>query len=82
MKPMSGALLAALLLPVVAARAHTCDATFSKKGNPITGLKYTALASVADVAVADAINQLRGIALGRDYDVLASEPAAGDLLME
>lgn len=73
--------IACLLMSAVAG-AQTCEATFAKNGNPITGLKFTATQSVADLSTPDAINQLRGIVLARGYDVLAAEPDAGSLLME
>lgn len=74
-------LVAALLGPAPALAA-TCEATFAKKGNPITGLKYTALQSVNDLTTANAINQLRGIVLAKGYDVLATEAEAGSMLIE
>ena len=76
--------LVTALVPVAGAQAQdqTCDATFSKKGNPVTGLKFTAMNSVAELSTRDAINQLRGIVVARGYDVLASEPEAGDMLLE
>jgi hypothetical protein len=61
---------------------ETCESTFAKNGNPISGLRFTATHSVADVSVPNAINQLRGVALKRGYDVLASEPDAGSMLLE
>lgn len=74
--------LMAMALSTTAASAATCEATFAKKGNPITGLRYTALQSVADLSSANAINQLRGIVLAKGYDVLATEPDAGNMLIE
>jgi hypothetical protein len=76
------ALVTPLLIHAVPAIAQSCESTFTKNGNPITGLKFTALHSVADLSASDAINQLRGIALKRGYDVLAAEPDAGDMLLE
>jgi hypothetical protein len=76
------ALVVALVATPVLLHAQTCDATFTKKGNPITGLKFIAQHNVADLSTPDAVNQLRGIVLAKGYDVLAAEPAAGDLLME
>jgi hypothetical protein len=70
------------LLAASAVHAQSCEATFAKKGNPVTGLKFTATSSVPDVSTSDAINQLRGIVLARGYDVLATEADAGDLLLE
>lgn len=75
-------LLAATLIPWSAAPAQRCEQTFVKKGNPVTGLRFTAQSAIEALATRDAINQLRGIVLTRGYDVLASEPDAGDLLME
>lgn len=74
--------LVLLLLPVASVRAQTCEATFAKNGNPITGLRFTSTQSIADLSTPDAINQLRGVVLARGYDVLATEPEAGSLLME
>lgn len=72
----------AALAPLPTAFAQSCEATFVKKGNPVTGLNYTAHSTVSELATRDAVNQLRNIVLTRGYDVLASEPDAGDLLME
>ncbi len=74
--------LLVMLLPAAPLVAQTCEATFAKNGNPITGLKFTATQSVAELSTPDAINQLRGIVLTRGYDVLATEPVAGNLLLE
>ncbi len=71
-----------LVVAVTPALAQTCEATFEKSGNPITGLRFTATQSVADLTTPDAVNQLRGIVLARGYDVLAAEPAAGSMLIE
>jgi hypothetical protein len=72
----------ALLLSGASLRAQTCEATFVKNGNAITGLKFTATQSIAELSKADAINQLRGLVLARGYDVLAAEPEAGNMLLE
>lgn len=77
---LTAALLA--VVPIGPAIASTCEATFARKGSPVTGLRYTAIQGVPELSTPDAINQLRGIVLGRGYDVLASEPAAGDMLLE
>jgi hypothetical protein len=79
---MTAARVVALLVASTPLAAQTCEATFAKSGNAITGLRFTATHSVNDLSSADAINQLRGIVLTRGYDVLASEPAAGSLLLE
>jgi hypothetical protein len=72
----------AALAPATIAQSQTCDATFTKKGNVLTGLKFAAMSSVADLSTPDAIKQLRAIVIARGYDVLATEPDAGDLLLE
>lgn len=71
-----------LLLPVASLAAQACEASFTKKGNPITGLKFSARHVVTELSTPDAINQLRGIVLAKGYDVLATEPEAGDMLLE
>ena len=73
--------LLALALPSTA-RAATCEETFVKKGNGITGLRFIAMTSVPDMPVDGAINQLRGIVARRGYDIIAVEPAAGAMLIE
>jgi hypothetical protein len=75
-------LIAVVVLASAPLAAQTCEATFNKGGNPITGLRFTATHAVADLATADAIHQLRGVVLSRGYDVLAAEPDAGSLLLE
>lgn len=75
------AALAAATLPS-AAHAGTCEDTFIKKGNGITGLRFIAMTSVPDMAVDVAINQLRGIVAKRGYDIIAVEPQAGGMLIE
>ena len=74
--------LLVMLLPAAPLVAQTCETTFARNGNPVTGLKFTATHSVAELSMPDAINQLRGIVLTRGYDVLATEPEAGNLLLE
>lgn len=76
-----GVVLAAASLPV-AAQAGTCEDTFVKKGNGITGLRFTAMISVPDMPPPVAINQMRGIAAADGFDIIASEPEAGALLLE
>jgi hypothetical protein len=76
-----GATLAAISLPA-AAQAGTCEDTFVKKGNGITGLRFTAMISVPDMPPPVAINQMRGIAAADGFDIIASEPEAGALLLE
>lgn len=75
-------LATALLLGATAANAAECEGSFVKQGNPVTGLQFTATTLVADMSSASGVGQLRGIVLGKGYDVLASEPEAGSMLIE
>lgn len=75
------AALSTLAMPI-AARAATCEETFVKKGNAVTGLRFMAMTAVPDMPIDVAINQMRGIAARRGYDIIASEPASGALLIE
>lgn len=70
-----------LALPSIA-HAGQCEDTFVKKGSFISGLRFTASQTVADMPVDVAINQMRGIAARRGYSIIAAEPAAGALLIE
>lgn len=64
------------------AHAGQCEDTFVKKGSFIGGLRFTATQTVADMPPAMAINQLRGIAAADGFDIIASEPESGALLLE
>lgn len=74
-------MLALLAVPQIA-HAGTCEDSFIKKGNPIGGSRFIAMISVNDMPVDVAINQMRGIVARKGYDIIASEPAAGALLIE
>lgn len=79
------ALIAAAILASalpVAAHAGTCEDSFQRTGNAISGLRFIATTTVADLPPDVAINQMRGIAARRGYDIMASEPQAGALLIE
>jgi hypothetical protein len=78
---VGAALFFAVAMPAFA-WAGTCEDTFVKRGNAITGLRYIAMTSVAEMPVDVAINQMRAITAKRGYDIIASEPAAGALLIE
>lgn len=73
--------LATLAAPSIA-HAGTCEETFVKKGSIISGMRFVAMTSVTDMPVDVAINQMRGIAARKGYDIIAAEPAAGALLIE
>jgi hypothetical protein len=76
-----GSLFLPLAFPT-AAIAGQCEDTFVKKGNMISGLRFTASQTVPDMPIDVAINQMRGIAAKRGYNIIASEPASGALLIE
>jgi len=77
---LMGGLLAAMTPSL--AQAATCEDTFEKRGSAVSGLRLIATTTVADLPIDVAINQMRGIAARRGYDIIASEPAAGALLIE
>lgn len=72
----------ALLFAAGTANAATCEEAFVKKGNPITGLRFTAAVTVADLPPAVAIGQMRGIVAAKGYDIMADEAAYGSMLIE
>lgn len=78
----AGAAALAIFAVPAAARAGTCEESFIKKGNPISGSRFIAMISVNDMPADVAINQMRGIVARKGYDIIASEPAAGALLIE
>jgi len=72
--------MVAIASPATAQSA--CASTFQKSGNGVTGLKFRASQSVADLTAPNAINQLKAIMTGRGYDVILAEPEAGSMLVE
>ncbi len=64
------------------AKAQTCEQSFAKKGNPLTGLRFVASKTIADVKPAVALGQLRGIAATGGYDIMVDEAEYGSLLIE
>lgn len=71
-----------ILLTMGTANAATCEETFVKKGNPITGLRFTAAVTVADLPPAVAIGQMRGLVAAKGYDIMADEAEYGSMLIE
>lgn len=71
-----------LILGTGTAHAGVCEDTFIKKGSPISGLRFIATTSVANLSPESAIGQLRGIVAGKGYDILADEAADGSMLIE
>ena len=63
----------ALALPS-AAHAGACEDSFERKGSVISGLRFIATTTVADLPPDIAINQMRGIAARKGYDIIAAEP--------
>lgn len=76
--------LAPLLLLAVAAPAFadTCESSFQKKGNPLSGTTYTASVSHPGLSVSSAIGQMRVIAKNANMDVLSEDAEAGAMLLE
>lgn len=72
---------AALLFPATA-HAAGCEESFAKSGSFISGLKFRASVTVADLTPASAIGQMRGIAAGKGYDILVAEAEDGSMLIE
>jgi hypothetical protein len=81
MRFLTLAFAACAQLPSVASAA-TCEDTFVKKGNGITGMKFTGTVTVSDMTPVSAIGQLRGIVAARGYDIMADEAAYGTMLIE
>jgi hypothetical protein len=73
--------LVALLLVSAPAFATSCEESFQKKGNPLTGTTYMASVSVPNLSVDSAMGQLRGVAIKNKLDILA-EDAGGTMLAE
>jgi hypothetical protein len=78
------AALPCLFVSAIPAVAHAgmCEDTFLKKGNPVTGLQFTAIVTVPDMSPASAIGQMQGIAITGGYDVLLAEAEDGSMLIE
>lgn len=75
-------LAAAGMMAITQSPPTGCEDTFRKSGNPVTGLRFVAERSVADLTPASAIGQLRGIVVAKGYIVMAAEPEAGTMLIE
>lgn len=82
MRHLRLALCLATFLAAAPAYAATCEEAFVKKGNPVTGLRFTAAITVADLPPAVAIGQMRGLAAGKGYDIMADEAEYGSMLIE
>ncbi len=65
-----------------AANASSCEYSFIKKGNLISGLKFITSVDVADLSSVSAIEQTRKIALLKSYKVLVEEASEGRMMIE
>jgi hypothetical protein len=75
--------IAALIcLASASAQAATCESSFVKGGNPLTGLRFTAQVALPGLTPASAIGQVRGMVQAKGYDVLATEAEGGSMLIE
>ncbi|WP_009631299.1 hypothetical protein [Synechocystis sp. PCC 7509] len=75
-----GAILA-LAIPSTAVGA-TCEDSFVKKGNELSGLRFIAEIAVEDLMPPTAIGQMRGIAVAKGYDIITEEAEYGSMLIE
>lgn len=73
---------AALLFTAGTANAATCEEAFVKKGNAITGLRFSGAVTVADLPPTVAIGQMRGLVAAKGYDIMADEAEYGSMLIE
>jgi len=75
-------LFAVLLTTTAPAFANSCEDSFQKKGNPLTGTIYTASVTLPDLSVKSAIGQMSVIAKRANMDVLSEDAEAGSMLIE
>ena len=77
-----GLVPAAMLLAAGTAHAGTCEESFTRKGNILSGMTFTAAVTVADLPPPVAIRQMRGIVAAKGYDIMADEADYGTMLIE
>lgn len=77
---MRRAILSGLL--AATAWAGPCEDRFVKNGNVLSGTTYQSTFHVADVSLADAVAQMRAIAIQKKLDVLTEDPKSGAMLIE
>ena len=65
-----------------AALAGTCEDSFTKKGNEISGIRFIATNVVPDLSPKIAIQQLHGIVATKGYDIITEEAEYGSMLIE
>lgn len=78
--PLFALLLLAASAPALA--ETTCESSFQKKGNALTGTTYTAAVSLPGLSVKSAIGQMSVIAKNSNMDVLTEDAEAGAMLIE
>lgn len=79
---LTSSFAAASMLALIQLQPSRCDETFHKRGSPLTGLRFVAERSVADLSRASAVGQLRGIVSTKGYTIMTEEPEAGTMLIE
>lgn len=62
--------------------AGECEANFSKSGTIFTGTDFSSSVTVADLSVADAMGQMRGIMIAEKMDVITEDAETGSMLVE
>ncbi len=70
------------LVGASSALAASCEENFKKEGSVFTGSVYSSYVELADLGVADAMAQMRGIALNDKLDVISEDLEAGNMLVE
>lgn len=71
-----------LIAAAPVAFAGECEDNFKKSGSPFSGTDFSSVVTVADLSVADAMGQMRGIMIGEKMDVIAEDVENGTMLVE
>ena len=76
--------LVALALAGASSFAHAgeCETNFSKSGSVFSGTDFSSRVTVADLSLADALGQMRGIMISEKMDVITEDLEGGTLLVE
>lgn len=62
--------------------ASECESNFGKSGSAFSGTNFSSHVTVADLDVANALGQMRGILIAEKMDVLTEDAETGTLLAE
>ncbi|MFY2763513.1 hypothetical protein [Arenimonas sp. MALMAid1274] len=62
--------------------AGECETNFSKSGSVFSGTDFSSRVTVADLSLADAMGQMRGIMIAEKMDVITEDLEGGTLLVE